>query len=221
MVIGGSSSKNDLENSLSREELSPLIDDEDANEQLPLKDIESFPRKKSSIFSSKSPDKKSTSTSMFKFPSVSENHESSVEGTTTIDIEPFDSLDDYQNRRNINEVPNITVTMPSEEHHELQELEYGNHLDHRLESTSSSNSANGLGRSTNDAIINVEMPQNLKDMSSQLFNICKRVEVFLQNFCQLNCKNRRSGKIILLYFYCLVEAVALLLSFEFYYYNSP
>lgn len=56
MVIGGSFSKNDLENSSSHEELSPLIDDK--NEQLPL--TENFLRKRSSTSSSKSPDGKGT-----------------------------------------------------------------------------------------------------------------------------------------------------------------
>lgn len=64
--------------------------------------------------------------------------------------------------------------MPSEERYELQRPRYGNRLDPRLGGMSSSNRANGLGRNTNDTIIDVEILQNLKDMSSQLFNICKR-----------------------------------------------
>ncbi|KAG8174016.1 hypothetical protein JTE90_024162 [Oedothorax gibbosus] len=99
LAEGGSSSKSDLEDNLSREELSSLIDGEDANERLPLRDVRSFPRKKSSTFSSKSPDGESTPsdeklgssvtgnkatknsaehTDVFRFSPVNENRESSV-----------------------------------------------------------------------------------------------------------------------------------------------
>ncbi|GFS70745.1 hypothetical protein NPIL_366141 [Nephila pilipes] len=142
MLTDESFSKNDLENSLSRKELSPLIDNEDANEQLPLRDIGSFLRKKSSIFSSKSPDGESTpsdeklgssvtggkatkssaeqanGSSAFPFPPVNGNRESSViainqgsiaksKDAIAIGIEPPVG--------NINKVPYITVTAPSNE----------------------------------------------------------------------------------------------------------
>ncbi|CAL1264935.1 unnamed protein product [Larinioides sclopetarius] len=79
----------------------------------------------------------------YKFEEVNENRES--KDTTEIGIGPKDNylktnsncasdLAGILNRSNTNEVPFIKVTMPSEERYELQGLEYGNHLDHRLES---------------------------------------------------------------------------------------